>query len=321
MSSITRLVTGRLQRPERYDQETFRRTFEENLAACDWRPHPKYSVFTQYDREYYLARREAFLHKYLCFYAVSKTIQPRSIIELGVSAGSGADAYLSASPHAQYLGIDLFPKEADTQTGVTWDPYAYARRLLTERRFDRWTLLRADLRRLGRLPGTADLVVVDGAHDVDAEYSDLRLALTANPTFIFVDDAGDERHAKPAIRRLLETDLAGRLAYTVPIDYTDGGLVIRVLSRPARNRHALRFDDKLQSHPPGVADGGLDAVHRAHNLIEGGIDLTGGGSLGPFGRLAQRAVLFLLRPYDRHQREIYRAMLGAMSDLRQTRVR
>src|SRR5436309_11973141 len=74
----------------------FRQTFAQNLLSCSWEPHPLYSVFTQFDAEYYLNQKEAFLHKYRSFYAVSKTISPNTIIELGVCAGAGADAYLSA---------------------------------------------------------------------------------------------------------------------------------------------------------------------------------------------------------------------------------
>jgi hypothetical protein len=50
------------------------------------------------------------------------------------------------------------------------------------------------------LPEHAELVVVDAAHDFDNEYADLQLALTADPEFIFVDDANAEHEAKPQLK-------------------------------------------------------------------------------------------------------------------------
>jgi hypothetical protein len=94
----------------RWSSSEFRRRFDENLKQCEWLPHPDYSCFTQYDQEYYLKRKEDFLHKYRCMYAVSKTISPSRILEMGTLAGSAADAYISASPTAEYVGLDIFGK-------------------------------------------------------------------------------------------------------------------------------------------------------------------------------------------------------------------
>ncbi len=229
IKKLWQVVSGRGESSERA-REKFRRRFSENLRACRWEPHPLYSVFTQYDKEYYLKRRDEFLHKYRSFYAVSKTISPGSIIELGVSAGSGADAYLSATPGARYTGIDTFGEPLPQGDDPPWKPYDIAQRLLGERGFKRFDLLRANLRHLNSLPHAAELVVVDAAHDFDNEYADLQLALTARPTFIFVDDADDENQARPAIEKFLREDLAGRVEYTLPIDYIGGGLVIKLKS-------------------------------------------------------------------------------------------
>lgn len=90
------------------------------------------------------------------------------------------------------------------------------------------TLLRADLRKLRELPCTADLLVVDAAHDFDNAYADLKLALSADPKYLFVDDAADRNQAAPAIEKFLRDDVAQRVLYTVPIDYVGGGLVIKL---------------------------------------------------------------------------------------------
>ncbi|HSP61771.1 MAG TPA: hypothetical protein VLQ90_02195 [Pyrinomonadaceae bacterium] len=221
-----RNIWGRSKGPP--TAEEFREQFEANLLNCKWKPHPLYNVFTQYDQERYLAQKEAFLHKYLCFYAVSRTISPRKIIELGACAGASGDPYLSAAPKADYLGIDIFGVSLRHDDAAEWDPYKVAEQLFCDRGFGSWRLLRADLRTLNELPAPADFVVVDAAHDVDNEYADLQLALTADPTFIFVDDAEAENEAKPAIEKFLKEDLRDRVAYTFAVEYVGGGLVIRL---------------------------------------------------------------------------------------------
>jgi predicted O-methyltransferase YrrM len=168
------------------------------------------------------------MKKYLCFYAVSKTISPRKIIELGTCAGASGDAYLSAAPRASYLGIDEFGVNFRRDDGTQWDPYRIAEHLFSDRGFRKWRLLRTDLRSLSRLPAQADFVVVDAAHDFDNEYADLQLALTADPKFIFIDDADDADAAKPAIERFLKADLRDKVAYTFAVTYVGGGLVIRL---------------------------------------------------------------------------------------------
>lgn len=209
-------------------REEFEQVFLTNVTTSQWEPHPLFSVFTQYDQEYYLARSRAFLCKYKCFHAVSKTISPKKIIELGTCAGSSADAYLSAAPEAEYLGIDVFGVSLRHDDHSPWDPYEVAQRLFESRGFKNCQLLKVDLRELSSLPRRADFVVVDAAHDFENAYADLKLALTAQPTFVFVDDCDDENDAKPAIDRFLRQDVNSLIDYTVHISYMGGGLVIKL---------------------------------------------------------------------------------------------
>jgi len=207
--------------------EEFEQTFLTNVTNCDWKPHPLFSVFTQYDQEYYLSRAPDFICKYKCFYAVSKTINPRKMIELGTCAGASADAYLSAAPEAEYLGIDVFGVNFRHDDNSPWDPYQIAQRLFEARGFKNCQLFKTDLRELSFLP-RADFVVVDAAHDFDNAYADLKLALTARPTFIFVDDCDDENGAKPAIEHFFKLHINDSIDYTVHISYMGGGLVVKL---------------------------------------------------------------------------------------------
>jgi len=208
-------------------REEFEQVFLMNATTCRWEPHPLYSVFTQYDQEYYLERAPAFLCKYKCFYAISKTISPKKIIEMGASAGSSADAYLSAAPQAEYLGIDVFNSNTRHDDNSSWDPYDVARRLFESRGFQNYQLLKADLRSLTALPYDADFVIVDAANDFESAYADLKLAMTADPVFVLVDDCDDVHGAKPAIEQFLSQEVNGRVDYTIHIPYAGGGLVIK----------------------------------------------------------------------------------------------
>lgn len=215
-------------RSAQWTREEFAARFEHNLATCEWLPDPVYSVFTQFDQEYYLSQHDSFLHKYKCFYAVAKTIAPSSMIELGTCAGSSADAYLSGAENPRYIGIDVFGVQARHDNGERWAPIEVASALLKSRGFSNWRLINKDLRQIEQLPETVDLVVVDAAHDFENEYADLHLALTAKPVFIFVDDADDPDGALPCIRKFVEEDLAGRVEYTYHIPYIGGGMVIKL---------------------------------------------------------------------------------------------
>lgn len=219
-------ILGRVA-PER----EFARTFQQNLAACDWTPHPLYSVFTQYDASFYAGQREAFLHKYRCFWAVSRTIGPRHILELGTHAGSGADAYVSATPTAGYTGVDKFCTDEDIRReddGSPWRPLEVAEALFKSRGFQNYEFVVANLRDLTTLPRKSDFVVVDAAHDFFNQYEDMKLALTAEPDWIFVDDVTGE--AERAVSMFLTDDAKGRVDFTCPVEYTGSGLVIRLKS-------------------------------------------------------------------------------------------
>ena len=125
------------------------------------------------------------------------------------------------------MGLDVFVHFRH-DNGSQWDPYKIAEQLFRDRGFKKWELLRGDLRTLDKLPRTADFVVVDAAHDFDNEYADLRLALTAQPVYILVDDAANENEAKPAIDKFLREDARDRVDFTFAIDYVGGGLVIKL---------------------------------------------------------------------------------------------
>jgi hypothetical protein len=52
--------------------------------------------------------------------------------------------------------------------------------------------------------------------------------LTAEPSFIFIDDADDENYGKPAIDKFISEDLDGHIDFTFSVSYIGGGLVIKL---------------------------------------------------------------------------------------------
>ena len=51
MLGLVRKLTGVGEDGEPLTEPAFRGQFEKNFRECTWTPHPRYSVFTQYDQK------------------------------------------------------------------------------------------------------------------------------------------------------------------------------------------------------------------------------------------------------------------------------
>lgn len=104
-------------------------------------------------------------------WAVAHSLQPASILEIGVRYGYSAAAFLDACPSAQYLGIDLNSEEFGGARGaIDW-----ARRITANYSTE---FIVADSQTMDRFPGTVyDLIHVDGRQDGDGSFHDLELAI------------------------------------------------------------------------------------------------------------------------------------------------
>jgi glycosyltransferase involved in cell wall biosynthesis len=71
---------------------------------------------------------------------------------------------------------------------------------------------------------------------------------------------------------------------------------------------ASRDEPAAEAQHPAIVN---QAEQRARELVERGADLSLPSRFGSFGRFIRRIVMLLLRPYDRHQREVQRAILEA----------
>jgi 2-polyprenyl-3-methyl-5-hydroxy-6-metoxy-1,4-benzoquinol methylase len=113
-------------------------------------------------------------------WAISKVLQPKSILEIGVRYGYSARAFLDASLKATYIGLD-----ADVATfGGRVGALAWAEQSMEA--FDA-RFIKVDTQTLTSLPGQVfDLIHVDGQQDGDGTFHDLNLALS-QARFILVD--------------------------------------------------------------------------------------------------------------------------------------
>ena len=164
---------------------------QDKAYTTKWEPETQFSVFAQPDKDFYLSQEAFFIHKYKVLHCLTSILQPKSIVELGVCGGSGADALLSGVDYkASYHGFDrwehLPPYEEDGQV-KHWDRYGIVKKLFKARAFTNYKLTQTETRDIDELP-YADLIVVDAAHDYRNCYWDLRLAIAAKPRWIYVDD-------------------------------------------------------------------------------------------------------------------------------------
>jgi hypothetical protein len=210
---------------QRISRAEFLQRFAQNMASCPWRPDAEYSVFTQFDGvRYYEPQRQGFERKYRCMWSVARSLMPQKIVELGTNAGSSADAYISASG-ADYVGYDLFGVGRFEWKDEPWNPMVTCIHLFQKRKFVNYKLCKANLRQLAEIEA-GDLIVVDAAHDYDNQLGDLELALTGNPTWIFVDDVNGADVAR-ALSTFLRRHAAG-IEWGALIDYPDGGLLLQL---------------------------------------------------------------------------------------------
>lgn len=113
-------------------------------------------------------------------YAISKVIQPKSILETGVRYGYSAITFLEASPEASFTGIDIDSEEyGGTKGAIEW-----AKKITEEYKAD---FIIADTTLMKSFPGEFyDLIHVDAQQDGDGTYGDLEKALEKG-RYILVD--------------------------------------------------------------------------------------------------------------------------------------
>jgi predicted O-methyltransferase YrrM len=173
--------------------------------------------------DYELKMSEAFVYGYMHVkHGVANILRPKSICEVGVSSGISALAFLTACPHARYVGIDN--RYEEEMRGVRLvdramellEPFAAS-------------FLIEDSQTLHSLPqGPYDLIHIDGDHKRECCCHDVMLAWNAlTPEgWLLIDAARDSAVAAgtfDAMRCVWPADL--RWAYLD--DTLTGNILIR----------------------------------------------------------------------------------------------
>ncbi len=149
-------------------------------------------------------------------YALSRLLQPQSLLEIGVRAAYSAFSFLTACPHVRYLGID---NNSDTHGGFRGsldharrllEPFsATVRELSSEELAQSWS---ADVPQF-------DVVHVDADHSEAGCRADLHLAERCRSRVILVDDYGGIEGVRVACDRFV----AERGALWLPPIMVDDG--------------------------------------------------------------------------------------------------
>ena len=124
---------------------------------------------------------DAWVDYYRMKWAISRTLKPSKILEIGVRYGYSARAFLDASPDALLIGIDAdLPTFGGQPGAVEW-----AKQSLCEC-FD-VRIIKEDSQKFNIFPhGFYDLVHIDGQQDGDGTFHDLDLAVFQT-RYILVD--------------------------------------------------------------------------------------------------------------------------------------
>lgn len=123
---------------------------------------------------------ESWVDYYRLKWSISKSLHPKSILEVGVRYGYSALAFLDASPHSKYLGIDL-----DTNTfGGTQGAIDWAKEITKSYQA---SYLIADSQVMIQFPGGVyDLIHIDGQQDGVGSWHDLKTAIQQSK-YVLVD--------------------------------------------------------------------------------------------------------------------------------------
>lgn len=185
--------------------------FRDELKACWW------------DGDPFRPTEEA-LHYYEVKHLIVARLLPKSICEIGVRAGYSAFAFLSAAPHAVYLGIDQGTADA-VDVHEASSCCTHADQIL--KKFDRAEILWRNSRTLRRLPHAYEFVYVDADHTYRGCTHDLYLA-GQDAKWILVDDFDVGPEVRAACRDFLLSHPQQWRAEYIPDGFRGNLLLTRV---------------------------------------------------------------------------------------------
>ena len=143
--------------------------------------------FTKYDSYEYVWCG----NYYEWYYALSKLLQPKSFMEIGVRFG------FSFLP--SMIGSDLL------EYALGWDLETYGNNTIARENIQsyyhgpaKWEIEHIDSQIQSQLPRFFDLVSIDGCHEYDGKIHDLKMAMKQS-SYVIVDDYDYIPHVRQAI--------------------------------------------------------------------------------------------------------------------------
>lgn len=179
------------------------------------------------------------LGDYKLLWAISKVVQPASILEIGVGFGYGAAALLDASPTARFVGIDV--------PGVSPSAQRWAARHLAA--FDAELLVAEEPWLVGASDRDYDLVHLNVGRDADRTYRCLELA-AGRARWVVVDGYFAD---------LATSQAANAFAFKNP-SLVEQGLVLGA----GAGRLLLRIDDQARERLQGRSVSGSEELRAAY---------------------------------------------------------
>jgi len=132
--------------------------------------------FTKYDNYDYVWSKNCFEW----YYAISKTIRPKTFMEIGVRFG------FSFLP--TLVGCDTL------EYALGWDLETYGNNTIAIENIGKyyngnckWEIQHVDSQQKNELPQFFDLVSIDGCHDYECKIHDLKMAMN-NSRYVIIDD-------------------------------------------------------------------------------------------------------------------------------------
>lgn len=152
--------------------------------------------FTTYDSYDYVFSGNCFEW----YYAISKTIKPKSFLEIGVRFG--------------FSFLPTLLGNSEMETALGWDLETYGNNNIETRNHiekyyngtTKWGLDRVDSQIETELPGFYDLISIDGCHDYECKIHDLNLCL-GKCNYIILDDYDYHKDVRNSVNDWMKNNI------------------------------------------------------------------------------------------------------------------
>lgn len=170
--------------------------------------------FTRYDNYDYVWSKNCFEW----YYAISKTIKPKTFMEIGVR-----------------FGFSFLPTLIGTDTleyALGWDLETYGNNEIAKNNIGKyytgdckWEILHVDSQEKKELPQFFDLISIDGCHDYDCKIHDLKMAMYKS-RYVIIDDYDYHSNVRRAVNDFMR-DYSTKIEWALYIPTFRGSQLIK----------------------------------------------------------------------------------------------